>query len=43
MKAMSKIDIQKARDANGGKFVYKIIKPQGLPHAGSMAADYNPN
>jgi len=43
LKAMSKIDIQKARDANGGKFVYKIIKPQGLPHAGSMAADYNPN
>ena len=43
LSAMSKIDIQKARDANGGKFVYKIIKPQGLPHAGSMAADYNPN
>ena len=43
LKAMSKIDIQKPRDANGGKFVYKIIKPQGLPHAGSMAADYNPN
>ena len=40
---MTKIDIQKARDANGGKFIYKIIKPQGLPHAGSMAGDYNPN
>ncbi|MBT93215.1 MAG: hypothetical protein CMA60_00105 [Euryarchaeota archaeon] len=43
LKPMSKVDIQKARDANGGKFVYKIIKPQGLPHAGNMAADFNPN
>ena len=43
LQPMSKVDIQKAREANGGKFVYKIIKPQGLPHAGSMGADYNPN
>lgn len=43
LQPMNKVDIQKARDANGGKFVYKIIKPQGLPHAGSMGADFNPN
>lgn len=43
LKHLNKRDIDEARKANGGKFVYKIIKPQGLPHAGSMAADYDPN
>jgi hypothetical protein len=43
LKHMSKADIESAKRANGGKFVYKVIKPQGLPHAGSMAADYDPN
>jgi len=42
LKHMSRGDVDAARRANGGKFVYKVIKPQGLPHAGSMAADYDP-
>ena len=43
LQPMTKVDIQVAREANGGKFVYKVIKPMGLPHAGSMGADLNPN
>ena len=39
MKEMSPSDIEEARRINGGRLVYKLIVPQGLPYAGAITAE----
>ena len=39
LKEMSPSDIEEARRINGGRLVYKLIVPQGLPYAGAITAE----
>ena len=41
LRKMTTTDVEEARRMAGGKLVYKLIVPQGLPHAGALAADWN--
>ena len=38
LKEMTQADIEEARRVNGGRLVYKLIVPQGLPYAGAIEA-----